>query len=275
MASVVPGGIADDWTSLRANPVFRRTLAPGAIRAVVRSPVVRAVVLTAIMLAVYEKVILALLNPYGAMALVVAFWFLIQAVQHYFCWLELMLLGRSGNLSDYLNSGLSTADVALGVIYPSRIAEGLSVIMIMAWWMYTTNDTSWQIAFLLLICLRIKSMMEPPFLLLADIDMHLRKRGALSLYLIGFSVIVPLVIFFAILLSLVFGISYLATLVKFNLASLGVFFYLGSLFAASYIAEYPNRIWQRWRLRRVLARYASFDDMFEQFVEVGERAGRG
>jgi len=275
MATVVASGIIDDWTSLRANPVFRRTLMPGAMRAIVRSPVVRAVVLTAIMLAVYEHVILGLLNPYGALALVVAFWFLIQAVQHYFCWLELTLLGKSGNLADYLNSGLSTADVAMGVIYPSRIAEGLSVIMIMAWWLYATNDTSWRLVFLLLICLRIKSMMEPPFILLADIDMHVRKRGALSLYLIGFSVIVPLLIFFSIFLAIVFGGSHLAGLANFNLAPYGVYFYLGALFAASYIGEYPNRLWQTWRLRRVMARYGSFEEMFDQFMEAGESVGRG
>lgn len=271
MAQALPVGLIDDWASLRANPVFRRTLAPGAIRAIVRSPIVRAVLLTALMLALYEHMFATLLSPYGALVLVVAFWFLIQAVQHYFCWLELMLLGRSGNLADYLNSGLSTADVAMGVIYPSRIAESLSVMMVFGWWCYITPDMAWRLVFVLFICLRLKSLMEPPFLLLADVEMHLRKRNALSLYVIGFSVIVPLVIFFSIFLALIFGITFLAGVFKFNLAPLGIFLYLGTLFAASWIGEYPNRLWQSWRLRRVLARYESFDHMFEQFLEPGEK----
>jgi len=274
MAIVTPYSIEDTWANLRANPVFSRTLMPRSVRLLIKSPVVRAIVLTLAALFLFEFLQRTLLSWAWAIAVTIAFWFLIEALQRYFCWMEMTLLARTGTLADYLNSGLSPADVALGVVYPARIAEQLSILLILVWWMVGAEDDSMRLVFLFLIILSGRRLFAAPMLLLADAESYMRKRNALSLYFISFAVVVPLVIFFTIYFALVALFILLVGLLKVTAPWVNSpFVFLGLLLLTGQIAKFPQGWFEGWRLRRFYSRHRSFDELVESYLNPSAEAG--
>lgn len=274
MAEVTPYSIEDTWAHLRANPVFQRTLMPRSVRLLVKSPVVRGIVLTVMALALFEFLQRTLLSWVWAIGITIAFWFLIEAIQRYFCWMEMTLLARTGTLGDYLNSGLTPADVALGVIYPARIAEQLSILLILTWWLVGADDNSMRIVFAILIFMSARRLFSAPMVLLADAESYMRKRHALSLYFISFAVVVPLVIFFSIYFALTAVFLLVVAGLRINTPLLNSpFVFLVLILLSSQIARFPQGWFEGWRLRRFYTRYRSFDELIESFLNPGADAG--
>jgi len=261
--------IKDSWENLRANPVFRRTLMPRGLRGLVRSPIARSVVLTIAALAVYELAIKHTLAWWPVLIYGVLFWFLIEAMQRYFAWLELTALASSGTLDDYLNSGLSRADVALGVIFPAIIAETLAVSGVMGWFVMQLGAAWKYYAMLLLVAifLSISRLFRPPSVFLPDLDAYMRKRNPLTLFLLSIAVLVPLIIWFAIYYSLFWLILFASAFLPAGSAPSGQTVVIVAAVATWFIAAFPSRWWAVWRLKRFYKRYRSFDDLFERYIE--------
>ncbi len=273
MATVTPYSIEDSWEGLRANPVFRRTILPRSVRLLARSPVVRAIVLTLMALAVYEALQRSLLWWGWAITATIAFWFLIEAIQRYFCWMEMTLLARTGTLEDYLNSGLSPADVALGVIYPARIAEQLSILLILVWWLVGAGDRTMQVVFLILIVMSARRLFAPPMVLLADAESYMRRRNAISLYFISFAVAVPLVIFFVIYFALAGLFIVVVNVLAINSPLVNSpFVFLALLLLSGQVARFPQGWFEGWRLKRFYSRQRSSDELVEGFRNASRQA---
>lgn len=260
------------WGELFANPVFRRIFLPTSLRAISRSPLLRALLFTPMVVVVYELVQMFMQNIWLSIGSAVFFWFLIIAVQKYFCWLEFMLLARSGTLSDYRNSGLSTGDLVLGVIYPSEIARVLSIVMVLAWWWWSAVGL-WAWVLGAFILMEVLGLRKPPTLLVTEVESYLRKRSPLALFFISLSVVVPLIIFFTIFLSLRFGIGFAAAKFAVPLSPITVF--LIAFFLTMFLSRVPIGKWELWRLERFYSRYDSLEDLFEQFESQAEGTPSG
>lgn len=260
-------GIEDNWKSLRENPVFKRTLLPRGFRTIIRSPISRAIGLSLIALSAYETINYYFLQipVWTSFMLAVLFWFVIIAVQRYFCWIELTGLSRSGNLHDYLNSGLSRADVAMGVIMPAIISETLAIIGIFLWFLVTTDLWVVRIVLIIFIILRIRELISNPFIFHPDSESYMRKRNPVVLFFISFTVVVPILIwvsiYFALIYIISFGAGYLTISISFKVL------YLLSVFGTLFISKYPVTAFMTWRLKRFYQRYESFDELFESYVE--------
>jgi hypothetical protein len=271
MAKDNGAGIEETWAGLRENPVFRRTLLPRGMRSILRSPLARAVGLTAVALAAFTAAEEYMQWWPFIFASALIFWFLIQAIQHYFGWLELTALARNGTLGDYLNSGLSRADVAIGVIYPAVIAETLAIIGVTAWFAATMDSASGlplQLFLIAVIVLRIMALMRPPFLFHPDVEGYLRKRNLLSLFFISLQVLVPLIIWFAILIPVVFGVAYVNA--RMGTPLRGGNTTLAALIITMFASGWPTRKFQEWRLKRFYQRQPSFESLFEKYIEQEE-----
>lgn len=266
MASADLVGLRDGWAELRENPVFRRTLIPRGVRALVRSPVVRTLALTALALYLFDLARLHLgWSIIWSLASVILFWFLISAVQRWFCWMELRALAETGTLHDYINSGLTRADVAMGIIYPARIAETLSILLILVTSLFEGGDGVMMAILIFCIFNRVMSLREPPFVFLPDAETYLRHRNPLSLVVISVAVAVPLIAWFVVLFGAIFGLSFL-------LPALGMKPGPNTVFVAAFLITMVvsglfDRFWHRWRLRRFYRRFENFDEMFDRFVE--------
>lgn len=265
MATATVAGIVDTWEGLRANPVFRRSLLPRGVRSILRSPFPRALVLTAAALAVYELFTRYVMSWWPVIVFAVVFWFLVKAMQRYFCWLELTALARNGTLADYLNSGLSRADVALGVAYPAVIAETVAVTGVLAWFLVGEDDRIMQTVLIVFVVLNVMSLRSEPFLFHPDMEAYLRRRNPVSLFLIGFAVAVPLVIWFAIALPITFAAAVAIAMLKLPLppATASVV----GIAAAWVLQRWPQQWFATWRLKRFYRRYRSFDDLFQRYIE--------
>ncbi|MEO8377749.1 MAG: hypothetical protein ABI579_08760, partial [Candidatus Sumerlaeota bacterium] len=134
--------LSDTWENLKQNPVFRRSIMPRGIRVIWRSPIVRAVLLSFVGMLMFHIVYHVMNLGYIFAAISAAiFWTIIYSVQHYLCWVELMTMAASGTLRDYLNSGLTRADVAMGIIFPARISETVASIMILIYFLVTMDKS--------------------------------------------------------------------------------------------------------------------------------------
>lgn len=260
-------GIQDSWQNLRANPVFRRSMLPRGVRSVLRSPFPRALFLTAIALAVYEWLSKLSFSIWPTIFFAVAFWFLIKAMQRYFCWMELTGLAKTGTLDDYLNSGLSRADVALGVVYPAVVAELVAVAGVMIWFLFVEVSRPLQGMLLVFIVLTLMQLKDAPFVFHPDLEAYLRKRNPVALFFIGFAVAVPLVIWFGIAIPATFAVAFANG--TFNLGLDPSWVTIGGVVAAWILHRWPVRWYSTWRLKRFYARYRSFDDLFERYIEQG------
>lgn len=266
MAYITPATIADDWPTLRANPVFRRAMMPRGLRWLVRSPLPRALVLTAVALAAYEAVWRFSLSWPLALGAGVVFWFLVHFVQRAFCWMELNTLARTGNLADYLNSGLSRADVAMGVIQPAVIAESVAIAGLLLWFLISDPENTLVLVILgVILFLQIRRLLEPPTIFLPDAESYMRRPGPLALVSVGVMVLVPLVIWFSIYYAIVFP-----TAIGLAIANIpvdrGVLMLIGFV-GAWFVAGWLIGKWHGWRLRRFYKRVGSFDDLFDTFLD--------
>lgn len=266
MAQVTFSHLEDTWSGLRANPVFQRAMVPRSLRWLMRSPLPRAAALTLVALAAYETIVALTFSLWLALTATILFWFVIMAVQRAFCWMELTALARTGNLGDYLNSGLGRADVALGVIYPAVISETLAVTGILVWFLISGTHTKLlAVLLIVIIFMRVRSLFEPPALFLPDVESYMRRRGTLALISVGIATLVPLVIFFSIYYALLFGALYGLIAAGFNPdASLVV---IGAFIATMFASRWVVGRWQMGRLRRFYARNASFDDLFDEYMQ--------
>lgn len=274
MASLSPAGIHDFWAELKQNPVFRRSVVPRGARFLVHSPFPRVLLLTAVALAACEASTRLLLRMpvAGYFTLAVVFWFLIQAMQRYFCWMELSALARTGTLDDYLNTGLKREDVAIGVIYPAVIAEIMAVTLVLVYFMTTTENRTIQIVLLVFAIMSVMRLFHQPFLFMPDLESYLRKRNPLSLFFISISVLVPLVIWFAIFFGAFYAFLFIAPLAGFTVTF--EMAYIVPLAFTYIVSRYPIRWWEGWRLRRFYQRYSCFDELFEKYIEQGEMEAR-
>jgi len=260
-------GIEDTWDGIRANPVFRRSMLPRGLRSVVRSPFPRALLLTALALAIFEWATRQSFAIWPTIVFGVVFWFLIKAMQRYFCWMELTGLARTGTLEDYLNSGLTRADVAIGVVYPAVVAETVAIAGVMTWFLITEDSRLLQTALAVFLFLTVLSLRHPPFVFHPDLEAYMRKRNPISLFFIGFAVAVPLIIWFAIVIPVTFGLFYANGAFKWGLK--GDMVTLAGWLAGWFLHRWPVRWYETWRLKRFYRRYRSFDDLFEKYIEQG------
>lgn len=266
MATVLLQGIVSSWEELKANPVFKRSLLPRGFRGIVRSPIVRAVILTAVALVLYENLIRFLLfSIWPVVFFAVLFWFFVKAIQRYFCWLELTSLAASKTLDDYINSGLSRAHVAIGVIYPAVISEVIAVTGVMGYFLLTTSNRTVQVVLIVFIVLQLRFFFRDPFLLMTDVETYLRKRNPVSLFFISIAVVVPLILWFTILFALIILLSVIVALS--GLPAGGDAIFVISIIATYLLVKKPSQWWETWRLKRFYSRYWSFEDLFERYVE--------
>ncbi len=265
MATADLAGINETWANLRKNPIFLRSVSPRSVRFFYRSPIPRAIGLTVLALAAYEVITAQFLSWWPVIFLAIFFWFLIQALQRYFCWVDLCGLARTGTLDDYLNSGMSRADVALGVIYPAEIAETMAVCGVMGYFLLTANDQTIQVILAVFIFLHLRRLWGDPYLFLPDVESYFRRRNALTLFFISFAVWVPLMIWFVILYTLIFLFLFLARFIKFTITS--DIFLIVVMFGTFFLSKWPTNKWEYWRLKRFYFRYSSFDDLFDQYIE--------
>ncbi|MEO8376377.1 MAG: hypothetical protein ABI579_01800, partial [Candidatus Sumerlaeota bacterium] len=108
------------------------------------------------------------------------------------------------------------------------------------------------------------SLFRPPTLFIPDAENYLRKRNPVALFLISFSIFVPLVIWFTIFFLLEFTASTIALMAKVrDLQTI----YIGVFIATVYLSRKPNNWFARWRLNRFYKRQSNFDDLFEKYVE--------
>lgn len=240
---------------------------PRGIRVVWRSPIVRAVLLSIVAMALFQvsnSLINFSLIFYSLSAAIL--WTMLYAVQHYLCWAELVSMAATGTLADYYNSGLSRSDVAMGVIYPAKISENIAGILIIGYFLLTM-DFSQKIIMVMLVfilVMRIMSLFAQPSLFLPDAENYLRKRNPVALFLISFSIFVPFLIWFTIYFILLYGGMFLGVLLKlrdFQMIS------VVALVATMYLSSWPNNKFAQWRLNRFYKRQASFDELFEKYVE--------
>ncbi|MCB2155034.1 hypothetical protein KQI84_09115 [bacterium] len=267
MANATVSGLVASWEDLRANPVFKRTLLPRGFRSIIRSPIVRSVVFTAIALSVYESILKLPTGLIPLLGFVILFWTIIMAIQRFFCWFEFSSLAATGTLDDYLNSGLSRADVALGIIYPAVLAEYLAVGGIIAYWAISNHTDAIMLGFYALIAyLILRRLWDSPFVFLPDVESYLRKRNPLTLYFVGLAVLVPQTIWFTMFFGIFFGTDIAFGLfgVPMPVRKYTVIF----AFAITYfLSTWPMRWWQMWRIRRFYSRYHSFDELFDTYIE--------
>ncbi|MCC6545701.1 hypothetical protein IT570_00925 [Candidatus Sumerlaeota bacterium] len=261
--------IRDTWEDLKQNPVFRRSMLPRGIRVIWRSPIVRAVLLSLVAMGLF-RVAESILNLsyifYGLSAALL--WTLLYAVQHYLCWAELMSMASTGTLADYYNSGLTRTDVAMGIIYPAKVSENIAAILIIGYFILTADKTQ-QIILMLLVAIlimRVIALFSPPLLFLPDAENYLRKRNPVALFLISFSIFVPMLVWFTIYFALFRVAAFVGVMMKlrdFQVISVGAFI------ATMYLSGWPTRKFQQWRLDRFYKRQGSFDELFERYVEGG------
>jgi hypothetical protein len=262
--------LADTWPSLRENPVFRRAFAPRGIRTLLRSPIARSVVLTAVALAALELVHRATMSLGIALLATVLFWFVIEGMQRWFCWIEVAALTSTGTLHDYANSGLSRADVVLGLLYPAEIAGHIAVLMILAWFGYTSDSPTTRLILVVFAALRLKAIADPPALSLPDAENYLRRRGPLALLSISLGVLGPILLWFVVLFATMFALQ--AVLAPAGIALPPWMAQVVPLALTFVVAQVLFAIWFRWRLKRFYARHGSFDAMFDRYLEGGEDA---
>lgn len=270
MAYAGPSHLEDTWPSLRANPVFRRGFAPRGLRSMLRSPIVRAVVLTAVALATLEIVHRATMSWMFAIGATVLFWFVIEGVQRWFCWVEVAALTSTGTLHDYANSGLSRADVALGLLYPAEIAGHIAVLMIIGWFGYSSTDDTTRLILVVFAALRLKAIADPPALSLPDAENYLRRRGPVALLFISLGVLGPILVWFALLFG--FHFALVLGLGIAGVAAPGWVIQVAPLVLAFIAANLLFAIRFRWRLKRFYARHGSFDAMFDRYLEGADDA---
>lgn len=200
MAQYNEAAIFEQWSELRKNPVFLRRLSLRGAKAIFTNPVVRMSVLTFIGLVLYELLMRNMMTIASVMLSAVMFWWFVNVMHYYFVWLEVTSLRVTGTLHDYLNSGLSRADVAMGLIMPGKITKSVSQILIVAYFMYVTPNYQYMIKILLgvIIFLEVSNLLRQPVLFLPDVQSYFRVRNPLALVFIGLDVFVPLVIWFGI-----------------------------------------------------------------------------
>ncbi|MBX3730288.1 MAG: hypothetical protein KF858_14000 [Candidatus Sumerlaeia bacterium] len=260
-------GIHASWQDLRANPIFRRAMVPRGMRVLLRSPMPRALGLTLIAVWLFETMSRSFLSFWPVIAGALVFWFLIHAMQRVFCWIELSSLTATGTLDDYLNSGMTRADVAIGVIYPAEISERVAVAAVLLWFLLSTDSTTIRVVLVLFMAIHLMALFRPPFLYLPDAESYLRKRNPLTLAFVALAVVVPLAIWFGLYFGLLFGIAIGSSLLGLALGTDNVF--LLSILGTWFLSRWPLRWWQTWRLKRFYSRYGSLDDLFERYIEQG------
>ncbi|MEQ8820730.1 MAG: hypothetical protein RLY93_10830 [Sumerlaeia bacterium] len=268
MATATMVDLNDTWAGLKANPVFRRTLSPRGLKTALRSPIARVLVLTAVGITLFEWITRLFLAWWPVIFFAVAFWFCIKAVQYFFCWFELSSLATTGTLDDYLNSGLSRADVAMGIIFPAFMAEMISTACVILYFALTAGDQTTQIFMLVIAALIVFQILRPPSLFLPDVEGYLRKRNPVALFFISIAVLVPLIIWFTIFFALLFGIAFGSAIL--GLAVQPSHVQIIAFIGAYFLVRYPNGWWMTWRLKRFYSRYRSFDDLFERYIEHGD-----
>lgn len=266
MAEVTVSHILSTWQELFANPVFRRVSMPRGLRFFTRSPFLRAIALSAVAIALLELVERTAMTQYVFFGGAIAFWFLLMAVQRYFCWFELHSLRTSGTLDDYINSGLSRADIAIGIVHPAAMAERLAVMGAIGWFWYTST-WPWSIKWIYPFGLLMNAMwfFAQPALFLPTAEAYLRKRNPLALYFIGFQVIVPVLTWFGIFFGSLYAIATLAGLFNAGIGANTLF--LLAFGAAWFLDGWLMRHWNTWLLKRFYSRYENFDDLFDRYVE--------
>jgi hypothetical protein len=256
--------IEESWTAIRQNPVFRRTLLPRGIAFLTRSPLCRAVGFSAVAILCYEGLLRILPVVWPIFFLAVLFWFLIYAVQRYFCWFELKTLAATGTLGDYLNSGLTRDDVLIGVIFPEVLARRLAALLVILWFLVSTgNDRGEQIFLIVLALLCVVALVRSPELFLPDVEDYFRKRNVLALFFVSFSTLVPLLIWFALYWAFFFGLVLSPLPITGRNASYAAF-------ALTYFtSRFPIGWWQTWRLKRFYRRQRSTGDLLDGFLGDG------
>jgi hypothetical protein len=260
--------LEDTWANLRQNPVFRRTMLPRGFRIAWRSPIARAVLLSLVAIGLYQAVMhLLSIHLFFIMMSAVILWTMIHSIQHYLCWGELTTMAATGNLEDYLNSGLSPADVTMGVIYPACISETISSILILAWFLFTM-DTHYhylQTLLVVVIIMKVMELVRAPMLFLPDVENYLHQRNPVALYFIGFSIFVPILCWFAIVYaaSWIYTTGCILTGTRIDAQTPVLFSFL----IAFILVRWPVRWFGQWRLNRFYKRHSGLDELIERYLE--------
>ena len=269
MAVATYGGLVEEWSVLRENPLFRRQVLPRGFRFMLRSPIFRAFFLTLLAVIVFEYVLATVGHLMVVMVSGALFWTLVHSFQHFFCWLELRTLTATGNLQEYLASGMTRADVAMGLIYPAKVADQIAVLMLVGYFLYGLlmggGSTVVMAVLGVVLVLALKGLFEQPFLFLPDVENYLRKRNPLALYFIVLSQFVPLLIWFTIFYGLLFGSLFVMAVA--GMAASGDMAFLVAFVGAYVLAKWPREAFWSWQLKRFYGRYESFEDLFDRYFE--------
>ncbi len=245
---------------------------PRSVRFFLKGSLFRAMFLTAIALGIYEVFSRSTLSIWPILAGAMVFWFTIYAVQRYTGWFELHSLASSGTLDDYLNSGLNKADVFLGVVYPARISELLSLVIIMIWFAITATTQPIQILFIVFALMIARQLWSAPFVFLPDAENFLRKRNPLMLMFISMTILAELAIWFTIYFTILFLTGRLVT--YFGLQIRPDYVTIIAVVIAFFASRPVFRWWQMWRLKRFYKRYSGFEDLFDTYLMQGDVAKR-
>ena len=271
MAQQTPSHLVDTWPNLKENPVFRRSTFPSSPRSFLRNPIARALFLTLLALAAFEVLQDQLGNYLVMMLSAAVFWTLVHAIQHYFTWAELNSLARTGTLDQYLNTGLSPADVCMGLIQPARISDNIAVIGLVSYFLYHTNGSvpATRLILIYVLVMVVIGLFRQPALFLPDVENYLRRRNPLALYFITFSTFVPTLIWFTIAWILAYWV--LPGIATATGKRIDPNLYVVAVFGGTYfLNQFPNRWFLIWRLRRFYRRYSGVDDLLAKYIEQGE-----
>ncbi len=257
--------IEESWSALRENPIFRRNMAPKSMRAILRNPLVRALSFSVVAVLIFNALSGILPSLWLGIGVAVMFWTIVTAIQHYFCWAELMRLSVTGTLDDYLNSGFSAEDIAIGLIYPAILSGFISYILFFSVFFYYSDSIFMRGFFIFLIIFMVRRIFSSPSLFYPDVEDYLRSRSVLALWFIGLASFVPILIWFSILYPLIFGLIWLVVLTGVKIQPDIVI--IVSFFICMFISKYPLGMFHKWRLKRFYRRYSSIEDLLRKFQE--------